>query len=169
LRQALGARYAIDAAMRAANNNLIAVARPAASKFSTPTPRLPGRSMDPLALRQCGCGRVRVAAAMRRKEHRKVRVVAQGGDGGTTDIGFGCRDVRAERRRAHLYAEARDTGAASGDAGALHRDDGGGRPRARQRLRDRQDLPLIAMAHGIPMSRPQVWPTCAIERKSPRR
>ena len=49
-----------------------------------------------------------IAAALRAKGREDVRVVGQGGDGGTVDIGIGLPvgDVRAQRRRAlHLLRQ----------------------------------------------------------------
>jgi len=44
-----------------------------------------------------------IAAAMKVKGRPEVRVVAQGGDGGTTDIGFGCLSGMFERNDDVLY------------------------------------------------------------------
>ena len=44
-----------------------------------------------------------VAAAMRVQGRNEVRVIAQGGDGGTTDIGFGCLSGMFERNDDVLY------------------------------------------------------------------
>jgi pyruvate ferredoxin oxidoreductase beta subunit len=44
-----------------------------------------------------------IAAAMKVKGRNDVRVVAQGGDGGTTDIGFGCLSGMFERNDDVLY------------------------------------------------------------------
>jgi pyruvate ferredoxin oxidoreductase beta subunit len=44
-----------------------------------------------------------VAAAMRVKKRPEVRVIAQGGDGGTTDIGFQCLSGMFERNDDVLY------------------------------------------------------------------
>ena len=44
-----------------------------------------------------------VAAAMRVKGRDEVRAIAQGGDGGTTDIGFGCLSGMFERNDDVLY------------------------------------------------------------------
>ena len=45
----------------------------------------------------------RIAAALKVKGRSEVRVVAQGGDGGTTDIGFGCLSGMFERNDDVLY------------------------------------------------------------------
>ena len=44
-----------------------------------------------------------VAAAMKVQGRHEVRVIAQGGDGGTTDIGFGCLSGMFERNDDVLY------------------------------------------------------------------
>jgi pyruvate ferredoxin oxidoreductase beta subunit len=44
-----------------------------------------------------------LAAALRVKGRSEVRVIAQGGDGGTTDIGFGCLSGMFERNDDVLY------------------------------------------------------------------
>ena len=100
-----------------------------------------------------------VAAALRVKGRSDVRVVAQGGDGGTTDIGFGCLSGMFERNDDVLYIcydnEAymntgvqRSVGHAAGGA---HRHHAGGRRPSRATCSARaRTLPLIAMAHEIP-------------------
>ena len=75
--EALGARYAIDAAMNATSRQLIAANAAAVATG--------------------------LAAAMKVKGKKDVRVVAQGGDGGTTDIGFGCLSGMFERNDDVLY------------------------------------------------------------------
>src|SRR5689334_11055439 len=96
--EALGARYAIDAAMRATGNRLIAAnATGCLEVFSTPYPesswRLPWIHSLFGNAAAVGTG-IAAALAVRAKKAGRaggdVRVVAQGGDGGTTDIGFGC-------------------------------------------------------------------------------
>jgi pyruvate ferredoxin oxidoreductase beta subunit len=44
-----------------------------------------------------------IAAALKAKNRTDVRVIAQGGDGGTTDIGFGCLSGMFERNDDVLY------------------------------------------------------------------
>ena len=88
-----------------------------------------------------------VAAAMRVKGRPEVRVIAQGGDGGTTDIGFGCLSGMFERNDDVLYICYDNEGlhehrraALLGDAARrAHRDDAGHGRRARQRVRHRQE------------------------------
>ena len=90
--EALGARYAIDAAMRASKNNLIAVnATGCLEVFTTPYPETSWQLPWLHSLfGNAAAVATGVAAAMRVKKHNEVRVIAQGGDGGTTDIGFQC-------------------------------------------------------------------------------
>jgi len=102
--EALGARYALDAAMRASGGDMIAVnATGCLEVFTTPYPesawQLPWLHSLFGNAASVASG---VAAAMRRQS-RKTRVVAQGGDGGTTDIGFGCLSGMFERNDDVLY------------------------------------------------------------------
>jgi pyruvate ferredoxin oxidoreductase beta subunit len=103
--EALGARYAIDAAMRACNNQLVAAnATGCLEVFSTPYPetswQLPWIHSLFGNVAAVGTG---IAAALKVKGRKEVRVVAQGGDGGTTDIGFGCLSGMFERNDDVLY------------------------------------------------------------------
>jgi pyruvate ferredoxin oxidoreductase beta subunit len=103
--EALGARYAIDAAMRAANNQVIAVnATGCLEVFSTPYPETSWQIPWMHSLfGNAAAVASGVAAALRVKGRTDVRVVAQGGDGGTTDIGFGCLSGMFERNDDVLY------------------------------------------------------------------
>jgi len=103
--EALGARYAIDAAMRATRNQLIAVnATGCLEVFSTPYPETSWQIPWMHSLfGNAAAVASGVAAAMRIKGRGDVRVVAQGGDGGTTDIGFGCLSGMFERNDDVLY------------------------------------------------------------------
>ena len=103
--EALGARYAIDAAMRATNNQLIAVnATGCLEVFSTPYPETSWQIPWIHSLfGNAAAVASGVAAAMRMKGRDDVRVIAQGGDGGTTDIGFGCLSGMFERNDDVLY------------------------------------------------------------------
>ena len=109
--EALGARYAIDAAMRATDGQLIAAnATGCLEVFSTPYPetswQLPWLHSLFGNAAAVGTG---IAAALRVKARKAglaqsaVRVIAQGGDGGTTDIGFGCLSGMFERNDDVLY------------------------------------------------------------------
>jgi pyruvate ferredoxin oxidoreductase beta subunit len=103
--EALGARYAIDAAMRATNNNLIAVnATGCLEVFTTPYPETSWQLPWLHSLfGNAAAVATGVAAAMRVKKRNEVRVIAQGGDGGTTDIGFQCLSGMFERNDDVLY------------------------------------------------------------------
>jgi pyruvate ferredoxin oxidoreductase beta subunit len=158
--EALGARYAVDAAMRATDGQLIAAnATGCLEVFSTPYPetswQLPWIHSLFGNAAAVGTG---IAAAMKVKGRSNVRVIAQGGDGGTTDIGFGCLSGMFERNDDVLYicydneaymntgvqrssatppaARTATTMAVGAEPGALF---GQGK-----------NVPLIAMAHEIP-------------------
>lgn len=158
--EALGGRYAVDAAMRATKGQLIAAnATGCLEVFSTPYPetswQLPWIHSLFGNAAAVGTG---IAAAMKVKGRSDVRVIAQGGDGGTTDIGFGCLSGMFERNDDVLYicydneaymntgvqrssatppaARTATTMAVGADPGALF---GQGK-----------NVPLIAMAHEIP-------------------
>lgn len=99
-----------------------------------------------------------IAAALKVKGKHDVRVVAQGGDGGTTDIGFGCLSGMMERNDDVLYIcydnEAyMNTGvqrssatppAARTATTTAHGSEPG------NSFGQGKNMPLIAMAHGIP-------------------
>ncbi|HSV16809.1 MAG TPA: thiamine pyrophosphate-dependent enzyme [Casimicrobiaceae bacterium] len=103
--EALGARYAIDAAMRATGNRLIAVnATGCLEVFSTPYPESSWQVPWIHSLfGNAAAVASGVAAALRAQGRDDVRVIAQGGDGGTTDIGFGCLSGMFERNDDVLY------------------------------------------------------------------
>ena len=109
--EALGARYAVDAAMRATGNQLIAVnATGCLEVFSTPYPetswQLPWiHSLfgNAAAVGTGVAAALKVKALKAGKSASTTRVIAQGGDGGTTDIGFGCLSGMFERNDDVLY------------------------------------------------------------------
>jgi pyruvate ferredoxin oxidoreductase beta subunit len=108
--EALGARYAIDAAMNATNRQLIAAnATGCLEVFSTPYPETSWQIPWIHSLfGNAAAVATGLAAAMKVKRQKgelkeDVRVVAQGGDGGTTDIGFGCLSGMFERNDDVLY------------------------------------------------------------------
>jgi pyruvate ferredoxin oxidoreductase beta subunit len=103
--EALGARYAIDAAMRATDGNLIAVnATGCLEVFTTPYPETSWQVAWLHSLfGNAAAVAAGVAAAMRVKGCNETRTVAQGGDGGTTDIGFQCLSGMFERNDDVLY------------------------------------------------------------------
>jgi pyruvate ferredoxin oxidoreductase beta subunit len=107
--EALGARYAIDAAMEACEGQLIAAnATGCLEVFSTPYPESSWQMPWIHSLfGNAAAVATGIAAAIKVKrakgERGDVRVVAQGGDGGTTDIGFGCLSGMFERNDDVLY------------------------------------------------------------------
>ena len=158
--EALGARYAIDAAMRAANNQIVACnATGCLEVFSTPYPETSWQIPWIHSLfGNAAAVATGVMAAMKVKGRSDVRVIAQGGDGGTTDIGFGCLSGMFERNDDVLYIcydnEAyMNTGVQRSSATP---------PAARtattmavgaapgNTFGQGKNVPLIAMAHGIP-------------------
>ena len=103
--EALGARYAIDAAMEACHGKLIAAnATGCLEVFSTPYPETSWQIPWIHSLfGNTAAVATGMAAALKVKGKKDVRVVAQGGDGGTTDIGFGCLSGMFERNDDVLY------------------------------------------------------------------
>ena len=107
--EALGARYAIDAAMNATKRQLIAAnATGCLEVFSTPYPETSWQIPWIHSLfGNTAAVATGIAAAIKVKKQKgqgqDVRVVAQGGDGGTTDIGFGCLSGMFERNDDVLY------------------------------------------------------------------
>ncbi|MBF0248192.1 MAG: pyruvate ferredoxin oxidoreductase, partial [Alphaproteobacteria bacterium] len=158
--EALGARYALDAAMRACGNQLIAVnATGCLEVFTTPYPESSWQLPWIHSLfGNAPAVATGVAAAMRVKGKKDVRVVAQGGDGGTTDIGFGCLSGMFERNDDVLYicydneaymntgvqrSSATPPAARTATTPAVGKEPG-------NVFGTGKNLPLIAMAHKIP-------------------
>lgn len=158
--EALGARYVLDTVMRETNGKLmVANATGCLEVFSTPYPESSWRVawLHSLFANAPAVG-TGIAAAMKVKGRSDIRVVAQGGDGGTVDIGFGCLSGMFERNDDVLYvcydneaymntgvqrssatpaaARTATTPAAGSEPGNVF---GQGK-----------SVPLIAMAHGIP-------------------
>jgi pyruvate ferredoxin oxidoreductase beta subunit len=158
--EALGARYALDAALRASAGRLIAAnATGCLEVFSTPFPesswRLPWIHSLFANAPAVASG---VAAALRAKGRTDIRVVGQGGDGGTADIGLACLSGMFERGDDVLYIcydnEAyMNTGvqrsAATPPAARTATTEPIGQ-HAGNAFGQGKNLPLIAMAHEIP-------------------
>lgn len=158
--EALGARYVMDAAMAATGNKVIAVnATGCLEVFSTPYPetswRLPWMhslfgNAAPVA--------TGVAASLRAQGKSDIRVVAQGGDGGTVDIGFGPLSGMFERNddvlyvcydnEAYMNTGVQRSGATPPAARTNTSHAAGEEPGAS--FTQGKNLPKIAMAHGIP-------------------
>jgi len=103
--EALGARFAMDAAMEASERQLIAAnATGCLEVFSTPYPETSWQiPWIHSVFGNTAAVATGIAAAMKVKGRSEVRVVAQGGDGGTTDIGFGCLSGMFERNDDVLF------------------------------------------------------------------
>jgi pyruvate ferredoxin oxidoreductase beta subunit len=158
--EALGARYAIDAAMEATGNQLIAVnATGCLEVFSTPYPETSWQIPWIHSLfGNAAAVASGVAAAQRALGRTEVRVIAQGGDGGTTDIGFGCLSGMFERNDDVLYicydneaymntgvqrSSATPPAARTATTPAMGHSPG-------NVFGTGKNVPRIAMAHGIP-------------------
>jgi pyruvate ferredoxin oxidoreductase beta subunit len=98
-------RYALDAAVRATSGRLIAAnATGCLEVFSTPYPESAWRVPWLHSLfGNAPAIATGMAAAMKAKGREDVRVVGQGGDGGTVDIGFACLSGMFERNDDVLY------------------------------------------------------------------
>jgi pyruvate ferredoxin oxidoreductase beta subunit len=158
--EALGARYAIDAAMQAAQDRVIAVnATGCLEVFSTPYPETSWQIPWMHSLfGNAPAVAAGVAAALKVKGRRDVKVIAQGGDGGTTDIGFGCLSGMFERNDDVLYVcydnEAyMNTGVQRSSAtppAARTATTMAVGPHPGNVFGTGKNVPLIAMAHRIP-------------------
>ena len=158
--EALGARYAIDAAMRATNNQLIAAnATGCLEVFTTPYPESAWRIPWMHSLfGNAPAVATGIAAALKVKGKNDVRVIAQGGDGGTTDIGFGCLSGMFERNDDVLYICYDNQGYMNTGVQRSSATPGGARtattmpfgPEPGADFDKGKNVPLIAMAHNIP-------------------
>ena len=158
--EALGARYALDAAMRATHNQVIAVnATGCLEVFTTPYPETSWQIPWLHSLfGNAAAVASGVAAAYRVKGRKEVRTIAQGGDGGTTDIGFGCLSGMFERNDDVLYIcydnEAyMNTGVQRSSAtppAARTATTPAVGPEPGNVFGTGKNVPRIAMAHGIP-------------------
>jgi pyruvate/2-oxoacid:ferredoxin oxidoreductase beta subunit len=97
--EALGARYAIDAALRAADGKVIATNSTGCLEvFTTPFPESAWQLPWIHSLfGNAPAVATGVAAALKAKGRDDIRVIGQGGDGGTVDIGFACLSGMFER------------------------------------------------------------------------
>jgi pyruvate ferredoxin oxidoreductase beta subunit len=158
--EALGARYVLDAAMRATKGRMVvANATGCLEVFSTPFPE----SSWQIAWLHSLFGNAPavatgVAAALKVKGRDDVRVVGQGGDGGTVDIGFGCLSGMFERgddvlyvcydNEAYMNTGVQRSGATPPAARTATTDAVG--PEPGNPFGTGKDLPRIALAHDIP-------------------
>lgn len=158
--EALGARYVLDAAMRATDGNMVAVNSTGCLEvFSTPYPQSSWQL--PWLHSLFGNGpavAAGVAAALRAQGREDIRVVGQAGDGGTVDIGFGCLSGMFERNDDVLFvcydnegymntgvqrSSATPPGARTANTKALG-------PEPGNVFGQGKSVPRIAMAHEIP-------------------
>ena len=158
--EALGARYALDAAMRATGNRMVAVnATGCLEVFSTPYPETSWRIPWLHSLfGNAPAVATGVAAAMKVKGREDVRVVGQGGDGGTVDIGFACLSGMFERdddvlyicydNEAYMNTGVQRSSATPPAARTATTMAVGDQPGAD--FGKGKNVPLIAMAHEIP-------------------
>ena len=153
--EALGARYVLDAAMRATNGRLIAAnATGCLEVFSTPYPESSWQLPWVHSLfGNAPAVAAGIAAALTAKGRTDVRVIGQGGDGGTLDIGFACLSGMFERGDDVLYV-CYDNG---GYMNTGIQRSGATPPFARTQttqfgapVGQGKNAPLIAMAHEIP-------------------
>jgi pyruvate ferredoxin oxidoreductase beta subunit len=157
--EALGARYVLDAAMRATGGRIVAVnATGCLEVFTTPYPESAWQLPWLHSLFGNAAAVASGVAAALRVKGSDARVVAQGGDGGTTDIGLGCLSGMFERNDDVLYAcydnEAyMNTGvqrSSATPAAARTSTTPAVGPAPGNPFGTGKSLPLIAMAHAIP-------------------
>ena len=157
--EALAARYVLDTAMAATDGKLITVnATGCLEVFSTPYPetswQVPWLHSLFANAASVASG---VAAALRASGRDDIRVVAQGGDGGTVDIGLACLSGMFERNddvfyvcydnEAYMNTGVQRSGATPPAARTATTEAVG--PEPGNRFGVGKDLPRIAMAHDI--------------------
>jgi pyruvate ferredoxin oxidoreductase beta subunit len=158
--EALGARWALDAAMRATQGKLIAAnATGCLEVFSTPYPetswQLPWIHSLFANAPAVATG---IAAALKVKGREDIRVIGQGGDGGTVDIGFACLSGMFERgddvlficydNEAYMNTGVQRSGATPGAARTATTQAVG--PEPGNVFGQGKNVPQIAIAHEIP-------------------
>ncbi|MGE5858053.1 MAG: thiamine pyrophosphate-dependent enzyme, partial [Solirubrobacterales bacterium] len=158
--EALGARYVLDSAMRATDGELIATnATGCLEVFSTPYPESSWQLPWIHSLfGNAPAVATGVAAALKAKGRDDVRVIGQGGDGGTLDIGFACLSGMFERNddvlfvcydnEAYMNTGVQRSGATPPAARTANTKPIGGQPG--NVFGKGKNAPLIAMAHEIP-------------------
>jgi pyruvate ferredoxin oxidoreductase beta subunit len=158
--EVLGARFVLDAAMRATGGNMVAVnATGCLEVFSTPYPESSWQL--PWLHSLFGNGPAvasGVAAALRASGRDDIRVVGQAGDGGTVDIGFGTLSGMFERNddvlfvcydnQGYMNTGVQRSGATPAAARTSTTQALG--PEPGNAFGQGKNLPLIAMAHEIP-------------------
>jgi pyruvate ferredoxin oxidoreductase beta subunit len=158
--EALGARCAIDAAHRAANGKIFVVnATGCLEVFSCAFPENSwGIPWLHSLFGNAPAAATGVAAALRNQNKEDIRVIAQGGDGSTFDIGMGCLSGMFERNDDVLYIcydnqAYMNTGVQRSGATPPLARTATTLPNTNYLGNDPKmgkDVPTIAMAHGIP-------------------
>jgi pyruvate ferredoxin oxidoreductase beta subunit len=158
--EALAARFVLDAAMRATGGRLLTVnATGCLEVFSTPYPESSWRVAWLHSLfGNAPAVASGVAAALRAQGRTDIRVVGQGGDGGTVDIGFGPLSGMFERNddvlfvcydnQAYMNTGVQRSGATPPAARTTTTPTVG--PEPGNAFGQGKSAPLIAMAHEIP-------------------
>lgn len=158
--EALGARYALDAALRAAGGQVVvANATGCLEVFSTASPES-GWQLPWLhsLFGNAPAVAAGMAAALRAQGREDVRVVGQGGDGGTVDIGMACLSGMFERGDDVLYLCYDNEGYMNTGVQRSGSTPGGARtattpavgPAPGASFHQGKSAPLIALAHEIP-------------------
>ncbi|HWC35088.1 MAG TPA: thiamine pyrophosphate-dependent enzyme [Mycobacteriales bacterium] len=158
--EALGARYALDTALEVTGGNLVVVnATGCLEVFTTPYPESAWQVPWLHSLfGNAAAVATGVAAALRAQGRSDIRVVAQGGDGGTVDIGFACLSGMFERNDDVLYICYDNEGymntgvqrSAATPPAARTATTPASDTQPGNRFGQGKDVPAIAMAHRIP-------------------
>jgi pyruvate ferredoxin oxidoreductase beta subunit len=158
--EALAARYVLDAASRATGGQLVVVnATGCLEVFSTPYPESAWRVPWLHSLfGNAPAVASGVAAALRARGRTEIRVIGQGGDGGTVDIGFGALSGMFERNddvlyvcydnQAYMNTGVQRSGATPPAARTATTPAVG--PQPGNTFGQGKSAPLVAMAHEIP-------------------
>jgi pyruvate ferredoxin oxidoreductase beta subunit len=158
--EALAARYVLDTAVAATGGRLVTVnATGCLEVFSTPSPesawQVPWLHSLFANAASVATG---VAAALKASGRADIRVIAQGGDGGTVDIGLACLSGMFERNddvlyvcydnEAYMNTGVQRSGATPAAARTATTEAVG--PHPGNAFGVGKDVPRIAMAHEIP-------------------
>jgi pyruvate ferredoxin oxidoreductase beta subunit len=158
--EALGARYALDAVLRATKGKMIAVnATGCLEVFSTPFPETSWQVAWLHSLfGNAPAVAAGVAAALKAMGQNDIRVVGQGGDGSTVDIGMACLSGMFERNddvlyicydnQAYMNTGVQRSGATPPAARTATTPAVG--PEPGNTFGQGKNVPFIAMAHEIP-------------------
>jgi pyruvate ferredoxin oxidoreductase beta subunit len=158
--EALAARYVLDAAVHATDGRLVVVnATGCLEVFSSPYPESSWQVPWLHSLfANASSAAAGVAAALAAQGKSEIRVLAQGGDGATVDIGLACLSGMFERNddvlyvcydnQAYMNTGVQRSGATPAAAWTATTETVGDEPGNPSGVG--KDLPRIAMAHGIP-------------------